>query len=194
MMASVENALPVSESMKNALVAEFGWKKEIVDIRNKWSSATDAYNWALKELMPKMNKTVIFSLGLRSDWRNMSWRLYDYAVATRSFVFWLDNHDEVEKELIKKILNTPGYPRNSFVMGYGKFGDDLNDAINPEGFGFLVGDIFPNASFYSSFPTKGFTQREGVDFKAKNNKIYVALHWSDGDNIQFNHNATWDIF
>lgn len=194
MMASVENVLPVSERVRKMLVEEFGWDKPVVDIRNRWNSSTEAYDWALDELMPRMNKTLMFSLGLRSDWRSMSWRLYDYAVATRSFVFWLDNHSEEGLAMIRKILNTPGYPRNSFVMGYGMYGDDLNDAINPEGFGFLVGDIFPNASYYSSLPSQGFKQRNGVDHTAQKGKIYVALHWSDGDNIQFNHNASLEIF
>lgn len=194
MMACVENVLPVSEALKDELVNEFGWDKEIVDIRDKWNTISEAYNWALSELMPRLNKKMVFSLGLRDDWKNFPWRLYDYAVATRSFTFWLDNHSAEGKALIKKILNTEGYTRNSFVLGYGMHGDDLNDAINPEGFGFLVGDIFPNASFYSSFPTETFTQPEPTGIVAQKEKIYVALHWSDGDNIQFNHNASYDIF
>lgn len=194
MMACAENALPVSEKIKDELVAEFGWDKEIVDIRNNWAGFEEAYNWALENLMPKLNKQIIFSLGLRSDWRNMPWRLYDYAVASRSFVFWLDNHKRSEKNMIQKILRTPGYAKNTVVMGYGVHGDDLNDAINPEGFGFLVADIFPNASFYSSFPSRSFTQPDPVVHPLENDKIYIALHWSDGDNIQFNHNASYDIF
>lgn len=194
MMACAENALPVSEELKNSLVAEFGWDKEIVDIRNRWSTLSEAYDWALTELMPKLNKKITFSLGLRDDWESFPWRLYDYAVATRSFTFWLDNHSTEGKNIIKRILNTEGYPKNSFVLGYGMHGDDLNDAINPEGWGFLVGDIFPNASFYSSFPTETFKQPEPKAVTAEKGKVYVALHWSDGDNIQFNHNATYDIF
>lgn len=194
MMAGAENALPVSEELKNKLVEEFGWDKEIVDIRNRWSTLSEAYDWALTELMPKLNKKVVFSLGLRDDWKSFPWRLFDYAVATRSFTFWLDNHSTEGKNIIKRILNTEGYPKNSFVLGYGMHGDDLNDAINPEGWGFLVGDIFPNASFYSSFPTETFQQPEPKAVAAEKGKVYVALHWSDGDNIQFNHNATYDIF
>lgn len=71
-------------------------------------------------------------------------------------------------------------------------GDDLNDAINPEGWGFLVG-YFPECQFYSSFPTETFKQPEPKAVTAEKGKVYVALHWSDGDNIQFNHNATYDI-
>ena len=194
MIACAENALPVSEELKNTLVEEFGWDKEIVDIRNRWFTLSEAYDWALAELMPKLNKKITFSLGLRDDWEGFPWRLYDYAVATRSFTFWLDNHSTEGKNIIKRILNTEGYPKNSFVLGYGMHGDDLNDAINPEGWGFLVGDIFPNASFYSSFPTETFKQPEPKAVTAEKGKVYVALHWSDGDNIQFNHNATYDIF
>ena len=81
-------------------------------------------------------------------------------------------------------------------MGYGMHGDDLNLTTNPEGFGFVVSDLFPNASYYSSFPSETFEERqpEGVAVDAETNKVYVALHWSDGDNIQFNHNGTLDIW
>ena len=170
MIACAENALPVSEELKNTLVEEFGWDKEIVDIRNRWSTLSEAYDWALVELMPKLNKKITFSLGLRDDWEGFPWRLYDYAVATRSFTFWLDNHSTEGKNIIKRILNTEGYPKNSFVLGYGMHGDDLNDAINPEGWGFLVGDIFPNASFYSSFPTETFKQPEPKAVTAEKGK------------------------
>ena len=193
-MAAVENALPVSESLKNGLVEEFGWDKEIVDIRYRWANITEAYDWALENLMPKMNKQIAFSAGLRNDWRNGGWAIYDYAVASRSFSFWVNDETQAGKTIVKKILNTPGYPKHSCVMGYGMHGDDLNLTINPEGFGFLVSDLFPNASYYSSFPSQTFPQQESKPIEAEVDKVYVALHWSDGDNIQFNHNASRDIF
>ncbi len=193
-MACVENALPVSESLKNSLVSEFGWNKEIVDIRNQWSNITEAYDWALKNLMPQINKQIAFSVGLRDDWRNGGWAIYDYAVASRSFCFWVNDETAAGKVIIKKILNTPGYPKNSYVLGYGMHGDDLNLTINPEGFGFLVSDLFPNGSYYSSFPSQTFPVKPNTALTAGSGKVYVALHWSDGDNIQFNHNASRDIF
>jgi len=195
-MACIENALPVSEKLKNELVEEFGWDKEIVDIRNRWNNIAEAYDWALENQMPEMDKQIIFSTGLRDDWKNGGWEIYDYAVATRSFTFWLDDKTEEGRTIIHKILNTPGYPKNSYTLGYGMHGDELNHTINKDGFGLLVSDLFPNASFYSSFPSESFAQaqREGIAVPAEKNKIYVALHWSDGDNIQFNHNGAKGIF
>lgn len=190
LMACAGNDLPVTEALKDALVAEFGWDKEIVDIRDRWPDITQAYNWALDEIMPRINKQLVVSAGLRDDWRGGGWRIFDYAVASRSFTFWVDDKTTTGKNIIKKILRTPGYPANAVVMGYGMHGDDLNDTTNPEGFGYVVGDLFPNASYYSSFPTETFEnwQREGEAVEAKPGKIYVSLYWSDGDNISFNHN------
>lgn len=190
LMACVDNVLPVSEQIKDELVSEFGWDKEIVDIRDKWPDITRAYNWALEEIMPRINKTLVVSAGLRDDWRGGGWRIFDYAVATRSFTFWVDDKTTTGKNIIKKILRTPGYPKNAVCMGYGMHGDDLNDTTNPEGFGYVVGDLFPNASYYSSFPTETFEnwQPEGKSIEAQPGKIYVSLYWSDGDNISFNHN------
>ena len=196
LMACAEDALPVSEELKDELVAEFGWDKKIVDIRHNWSNITEAYNWALEEIMPKLNKQLVFSIGLRDDWRNGGWRIYDYAVASRSFAFWVDDKTTTGKNIIKAILNTSGYPKNAVVMGYGMHGDDLNLTTNPEGFGFVVSDLFPNASYYSSFPTRTFegSQPESVALDAETGKVYVALHWSDGDNIMFDHNGGLNIW
>jgi hypothetical protein len=194
MMASLENALPVSDEIKEVLVKEFNWKGEIVDIRNKWSSRKEAYEWALKEIMPKVNKQLVFSAGLRDDWRGGEWKIFDYVVATRSFCFWLDNHTTEGKRLIQRILREGNYPLNATVMGYGMHGDDLNDVTNPEGFGYVVGDFIPNVSFYSSLPNESFEQKAPKSVMPEKGKIYVALHFSDGDNIMFDHNLGYDIY
>lgn len=194
MMACKENALPVSEEIKDVLLKEFDWKGEVVDIRQRWSSAKEAYTWAIDELMPSLNHQVVFSAGLRDDWASGEWKIFDYAVATRSVCFWLDNHTQEGTALIQKILRQGGYPQNAPVMGYGMHGDDLNDVTNPEGFGYVVGDFIPNVSFYSSLPTQSFARKQPQAVKAEPQKIYVALHFSDGDNIMFDHNLGYDIY
>lgn len=91
-MACAEKCFTRSEELKNSLVAEFGWDKEIVDIRNRWSTLSEAYDWALTELMPKLNKKITFSLGLRDDWESFPWRLRIICRSNTFFYLWLDNH------------------------------------------------------------------------------------------------------
>ena len=194
-MASLENALPVSEDIKNTLLELFpDWNGEVVDIRNNWSSTKEAYEWAIENLLPKMNHQLVFSTGMRDDWKNGEWKVYDYAVATRSFSFFLDNHTTEGADLIRRILREGGYGKNTTVMGYGMHGDDLNDTTNPEGFGYVVGDFIPNLSFYSSVPSRRFEKRIGKSVEPDPTKVYVALHFSDGDNIQFDHNSGLSIY
>ena len=82
-------------------------------------------------------------------------------------------------------------------MGYGMHGDDLNLTTNPEGFGFVVSDLFPNASYYSSFPSETFEERqpEGVAVDAETNMLHcigvtgtifnsiITGHWIFGNSL-----------
>lgn len=195
LMACVENALPVSEEIKDLLLSEFpDWQGDVVDIRQNWSSTKAAYEWAIKEMLPKMNKRLLFSAGMRNDWENGEWKIYDYAVATRSFTFFLDNHTTEGADLIRRIIREGHYELNATCMGYGMHGDDLNDTMNPEGIGYVVGDFIPNVSFYSSLPSKRFEKTTPKGVTPEDDKVYVALHFSDGDNIFFDHNLGLSIF
>lgn len=60
------------------------------------------------------------SLGLRSDWQGNPWTLYDYAVASRGFAFWLDDADPQERGIIEEICRNGRFEPGAIVMGYAK--------------------------------------------------------------------------
>ena len=184
MAAAQQNGIPVTPSLKDALTAEFNWKGEVEDFQNKWAGNTEAYEWAVQNLMPGCSKQVVFALNPRR-----ALPLVDYAVASKGFVFWLNfKSDRAE---IEKIFQTKGYGVGTSLMGYGNSGDDANIIANRYGIGYVVSDLYANGSFWSSFPNKTYSQASGKVVPVQPGKIYASIMWSDGDNIQFDQNSLY---
>jgi hypothetical protein len=180
MSAAQQNGIPVTESIKNDLTSEFGWKGDVEDFQNRWTDRNEAYDWALLNLMPACSKQVVFALNPRR-----SLPLVDYVAANKGFVFWLDFKKPDEHAEIEKIFSAKGYGVGTSLMGYGSNADQANDIANRYGIGYVVSDFYANGSFWSSFPDKTYTQSRGKVIKVEPGKIYAHIVWSDGDNIQF---------
>jgi hypothetical protein len=185
MAAAQQDGLPVTESLKNDLAAEFGWKGDVEDFQNQWTNRIEAYDWALGHLMPNCNSQVVFAL-------RMDKRLCDYVVATKGFDFWLDRSNPAERAEIQKIFRARGYGLGTSLMGYAS--DEINGLANPFGIGYVVSDYYGNGSFWSSFPNKTYTQAPGKAVVPQPGKIYASIMWSDGDNIQFDQNSLYNFW
>ncbi len=185
MSGAQQEGIPATESIKDELISEFGWKGKVEDFRNRWANRIEAYDWALANLMPNCTKQVVFAL------RNPM-PLVDYTVASKGFIFWLDFNTEQAE--IKKIFSTKGYAVGTSLMGYGNSGDDANSIANPYGIGYVVSDWYSNGSFWSSFPDRTYKQPLGTAIKAEPGKVYAHIMWSDGDNLQFDQNPLYDFW
>lgn len=196
MICAQQKGIPVTREIKNFLNNELEWNIDCEDISNKWSTKLEAYQWAIDHLAEGCHKTLSFSAGLRSDYIANPWKIYDYAAASKGFVFYLSNSKPDEFAMIQKICKKMDYQPGSSTMGYGadQDGDALNNATNPFNVGFMVSDYYANGSFWCSFPRKAFQQRKGKAIEAMPGKIYVSLIWSDGDNVQFDSNQMYNMF
>lgn len=185
MKGAVEGGLPVTNAVKDSLITEFG-SKTVEDVRLNWVGRVDAYEWAIDNLLPSLDKRLLFSAGLREpDWRGYPWNVFDYAVASQSFTFYLDPRIPEEEEVMVKIIQEGGYPAGTPVLGYAPNADDLNDYTNPHGVGYVVSDFYSNGSVWSSFPNKTYAQPPSQPVEAEAGKVYVAITASDGDNLQY---------
>ncbi len=198
MISAQQKGIPVTVYMKNFIDTELGGtgSLQIKDIRGMWTSKADAYNWAIENLAAGCNKKISFSAGLRSDYKDNPWRMYDYTVASKGFCFWLDETNGDDKAIMNSIFDKMQYPVGSSVFGFGmnSIGDDLNKFTNTRNAGFVVSDYYANGSYWSSFSSKSFQQRKGVAGTVEPGKIYVAISLSDGDNVQFDQNSLYQIF
>ncbi len=191
MLSSRNKGIPLTREYADWVLKQYDWKGEIIDLSEKWMNKEAAYNWAIAELMPLCHKNILFSVGLRDDWRGAPWTLYDYATASGGFTFWLDDAQKDEQQIIRNICIAGKYNPGSIVMGYAKSGDDLLATVNNYGIGYVVSDYYANGSFWSAYPNKSFYQPKGKARKVKPGKIYVSIIFSDGDNLQFDQNALY---
>lgn len=194
MLSAQNDGLPLTEQMYSHIARKNGWKGGVERLYGRWSNRNAAYEWAMEKLQPNCHESIIFSLGLRNDWVGNPWTLYDYAVATKGFTFWLDDANPEYAATIDKICANGHFRPGSVVMGYAQSGDDLLYITNKYNIGYVVSDFYANASFWCSYPNKAFKQRKGKAIKAEDGKIYVSVVFSDGDNLQFDQNALYDIW
>jgi hypothetical protein len=192
MSGAQQEGIPVTESIKDELIYEFGWKGDVEDFRNRWANRIEAYDWALVNLMPNCTKQVVFATGNRrldAKAERIGNPITDYAVASKGFVFWLDFN--TERSEVQKIFRTPGYGGGTSLMGYASDDDHANEVSNPFGIGYVVSELYANGSFWSSFPDKTYTQSPGKAVKAELGKIYACISWSDGDNLEYDQNPLY---
>jgi hypothetical protein len=195
MSAAQQEGIPVTESVRNELTSEFGWKGGVEDFRNRWANRIEAYDWAITNLMPNCTKQVVFATGNRRldpKAERIGNPNTDYAVASKGFVFWLDF--EKERTEVDKIFRTPSYGVGTSLMGYASTGDLANRVANPHGFGYVCDELYANGSFWSSFPNKTYTQRPGKIVALEPGKIYTSIMWSDGDNLEFDQNPLYKFW
>jgi hypothetical protein len=180
MAAAQQKGIPVTKEIASSLSKEFGWKGEVQDFTSLGHNRIDGFEWALTHLMPGCSRKVIFVVQPHGDIP-----LFDYAVASKGFTFWLDFKNPEELAEVKRIFATEGYTVGTSLMGYANSGDQANEFANKYGIGYVVSDFYANGSFWSSFPNKTYHQETGHPVQAVPGKVYVSLVWSDGDNIQF---------
>jgi len=194
MLSAQNKGIPLTKDIAKNLIDQTGWKGEVISLCDNYKNKKAAYNWAMKELMPTCHSNVLFSMGLRDDWQQGPWRLYDYVVASKGFAFWLDDAQPEEQNIIKDICRAGGYKTGAIVMGYAKSGDDLLTTVNEFGIGYVVSDYYANGSFWCSYPNKSFSQLKGESRKVEPGKVYVSVVFSDGDNLQFDQNGLYEMW
>lgn len=193
--AGLESGLPVTQAIYDRLstIQDSGVESFLT---SRFESRVDAYKWALEHQLPDAGTSVVFLL------RQGTWRLYDYATATRGFVFHLDWKNSEEKDLATKILSDPHFqgPTPTLLLGYyydssntGK-GDTFSPMAAHNGLFGIAADYFGNASFWSSYPrAASAAPRRGYSIAPRPGVLYTSLFVSDGDNFQYNQNflRTW---
>ncbi|MFN4180826.1 MAG: GxGYxYP domain-containing protein, partial [Armatimonadota bacterium] len=187
MICGVEDAVAVSPRLSRQLDLPV-----IADLRDRWRTNADAYEWAFKNLWAKLNHHVVACaypdhIGMR-----------DYFVQHRIFIFWIsgpidgarrggDPNSEVR--LMEKIFAQ--MPVNIPVMSYPWAGQDVG--IGEGGgvtlfseFGkYLVGSInCSNLSVHSGIKLPNLRQPTAPPTPPLQlDKVYYSIIISDGDNL-----------
>ncbi len=187
MICSVEDAIAASPRLAKDLNLPV-----IADLRDRWQTNAEAYEWAFKNLWAKLNHHVIACaypdhIGMR-----------DYFVQHRIFIFWISGpvdgarcggDPNAEVRLMEKLLAQ--MPVNIPVMSYPWAGQDVGIGEGPgvtlfSEFGkFLVGSInCTNLSVHSGIVIPRLRQKPASPLpKLQPDKVYYSFIISDGDNL-----------
>jgi hypothetical protein len=119
----------------------------------------------------------------------------DYAIATKSFVFFLttSTNSTSETDLMNQIINST--PANTPIMGYiPDEGPDVAD-LSQQGHFLNASDFLDNESDWSTVPSiSHLSQPQPQALDAQNKTVYVGFLVSDGDNAQYDQHQMFDYW
>ncbi|CCW36057.1 GxGYxYP domain-containing protein [Chthonomonas calidirosea] len=198
MIASIDDLLVATPSLAKELGLPV---KE--DLRGRWTTDVQAYQWAFDNLWPHLNHEVI------SCTYPQQMPLRDYLVENRIFIFWISGPIDgarpgadptAEMHLMEQLLAK--MPADAPVISYPYAGQDVGVGEGPgvtlfAEFGrYLVGSTdCSNLSVHSGIRLPNFHQRHPAPPKLDPRKVYVSWILSDGDNLPvlsvFNFPVLW---
>ncbi len=186
MLSSIEDLVVVTEQTARKIGAPI---RE--DLRGRWRTTYESYDWAVQNLLPKMdNRVVAFLYPLAPN-------VWDYVVAFKVFCFWItgwadgtrpDCDPVREKLAIEKAYAQ--LPVNIPTLGFSWAGEGIGMGEGPgvslgsQFAKFMVASTFTNISFHSGIRVKEFPKpKPPRQLTLNRSKNYAAFVISDGDNI-----------
>ena len=165
----------------------------IQDLRGRWRTNAEAYQWAFENLWKEMDQSVIACITPA-----INAHLRDYLVGKKIFTLWMSNPESKnpyasknELDIMKGILAK--MPVNIPVLGYPSFGGSEQGlgegpgvkTLSDYGKYLVPTDWRTNLSVWTGLEakTKEFKQLPPRDIKLKDNKTYATFLISDGDNM-----------
>ncbi len=153
----------------------------IEDYTDRFEDKMDVYNYLYDNLWKDCTRKMIVSLNPAANGHIANTR--DVAIATKAAVLWLDPTVGGEKAILEKFLKDC-VPGESYCLGW----------WTSEGDGVKIGSEYgmPTvpADFYENYSVLAGASREldipTIPAKPElENKFYIAMAFSDGDNLQY---------
>ncbi|WP_169818800.1 discoidin domain-containing protein [Niabella ginsenosidivorans] len=179
-ISGIKNALPVNDSLYGELQRKkVSLPPVLADLRSlDLETPIAIYEYLYRHYWKECNKRLYISLSPRNP--NF---IRDLAVATRSAVIWLDIRKKKDSLLADKFLSDMRQG-SSFIMGWWPEERTGVGIGTRHGIATVAADFFENATIYAG-------QSQQIEMAAVpkmpelENKIYLTIFLSDGDNIQY---------
>ncbi len=199
-IGALGNLLPATKSQEELLQKAGIHKKR--ELKEEGKKMIEIYREAIKELLPKCNKTMLANLCVHEgEWPTSTYKNRDYVVAHQVFSFDISSseRDKADYNLLRNIYQV--LPEGAVIFGWHCARDKEHEAIGVAAdFGHygLCSLHTSNLTVHSSIPVdreKVYHQRviNPTELKIEN-KVYVANMATDGDASWFmlNHvNKDW---
>ena len=161
----------------------------LLDLRGRFSDKFDAYNWLIDNYWPQLTPRLLTAISPGAP------NLRDYIVATRSLVFWLDPEVPNEAALFAQILQKVA-PNTPYLGWFANGNEDAGVQLCSQN-GVVVGaaDYLNNATVLGGVGAAVRPFQPYAPPPALENRIYLTLTMSDGDNLQYDEHrlrTIWD--
>lgn len=191
-VAGLHRAIPVSKRVRANLQRHGIQLKVVVDLTTlELSSPIETYRYLYDHYWEQCEKRFIVSAqpGRRGDHHHTR----DLAAACGAAVVWLDGRNSEQRELMRRFL-ADMKPGAAVALGWYSTERSGITTASEFGIGTMPSDHYLNATVYSGMTHQ--IQIPKVPPKPElENKAYIAIFISDGDNIQYAQRAMrriWD--
>ena len=178
-VASLTNSIAMtdeeySEARKEGIVL-----KVRADLRElPFTEAKDIYRYMYENYRDSFTKRILLSLS-----PNVANDIRDMAVATKAATIWLDPRVDEEKEVLRLFLQDMK-AGESIILGWWPEERSGIGAGTSYGISTIPSDFYDNSTVYASWD-RNISHAPVPTRPALENKVYIALFLSDGDNIQY---------
>lgn len=163
----------------------------VADLRGRFATDLAAYNWAVKTLWPVATHRMVIGLdpGVASYLR-------DYAVANRAFVMFLNPGVAAERALLEQLLADmpPGTPYLGWWPASVSGESDGTQVASQYGKFVVASDWSLNLTVLGGVPAAVRAAQYRAPAPPLENKIYVTLTMTEGDNLQYNQHRMRQIW
>lgn len=177
----------------NADLAERHGLAVVEDLRGRWRSSREAYEWIETSCAG----------ALRSDiaavYSPEKWLMTDYLVAQRVYTLWITGPRDAREagsntwdEIRLAYDRLAGMPLHAPVLGFGHHAlyrglgeSEVVEMISRFAKLQVVTGGTPNLSVHGSLPMSALRQKRREAPKFRRDRVYVALVISDGDNLNY---------
>lgn len=186
-MAGIDDAM-VADPGQVPLLQHYGIPVLYSFADQSFASPAAAYQWGASHLLPQATGKDLVLLS-----PDVTGGLRDYAVATRSFVFFLTSTNGSQAPLMNQII--AARPPATPILGY--IANESADVADLSSHGdFLnASDYLDNESDWSATPSPpGLRQPPPQAVRAEAHTVYVSFLVSDGDNAEYVQNRMFGLW
>ena len=188
-VGGIKNAIPVTPTDLDNLKAN-GFKFTVLaDLTNlKYTTAAEIYQYLYDNYWKDCTKRLLVSLNAR-----LSAYIRDIGIASGAAFVWLDPRKNEEAAVLKMFLGDMKAGKSIIIGWWAEERSGIGIGVT-YGISTIPSDYYENATVYAG--TSHILQLPVVPKKPKlENKIYLAIFLSDGDNVQYCQHALaklWD--
>ncbi|MDB6078600.1 MAG: hypothetical protein JWO82_2347 [Akkermansiaceae bacterium] len=196
-VAAQSNSIPATPEIYEEMKKAGLHLKVTTDLRElKYTTPIEIYGYMLKRYWPKSEKRLLVSAKPHDEKGGGDYyHTRDVAAATGAAVVWLDTRVPEERDVLRKFFGDMKAGEGIALGWYATERTGITTA-SEFGIGTMPADFYVSATVYAGTDHK--IQIPPVPKKpALENKVYVAVFISDGDNLQYTQHAlrkNWDKF